>query len=1030
MALAEHGHGDPRRSMQRPAHARAKLPPVLGRFRASQKPPPVRVWPGLLAAVLLVTLLIPTLALAVASLLYVNTATTLQGRLDKLAIHTEQAFQTSRIFDRNGQLLYEFINEGRRDPVRLDQIAPVLRAATIAIEDKTFYENVGVDYAGIAKAAIRNFESGQEVSGASTITQQLIKNIILTQRERAYENRYRRKITEIILAQEINDQLSKDKILELYLNEIPYGNLAYGIEAAAHGYFGISAAELDLNQASLLAGLPQSPTVYNPIQYLQGGQVLKGVRLPKDWVDSDGGSLPGMTPPRARQVKVLRQMVLSGKVSERRARGAIGADLTFTSQSVAIHAPHFVFYVKQALENDPLVGRMLANEGGLSITTTLDLRIQRLAQTKAAERIAELKLEQRNIHNAAVVVMQPGSGQILGMVGSIDYNRTQETTTPGESGNVIDGNVNVTTRERQPGSSLKPFTYLSALEQGKLDPGSVIWDVDTRFPTGAASTRTDLADPKAWYAPTNYDQRWHGPLRMREALANSLNMPAVKALKQAGVGETIDLLHRAGIRGLDQSQDFYGLALTLGGGEVTPLDLTTAYNTLANNGEYVPSTPFLAITDRGGHRLPVQAEQRRQAVDPKYVAIIRDFMGDNDARTPIFGPNSPLNLSRPAHVKTGTTEDFRDAWAVGFTPYVTVGVWTGNNNNEKTARVESTVGGGVIWNRIMESLFRDPDLERLLRGPDLSVPIAFPSPAAFGLEERPICRAGSLGRRTTEWFVAVSGAPRSTEIDCDLQRTIKLVYEPGGACRPLPGIDYGARLITHRVANVPVSSEDEVVVDPQWAGVAAASQPTEPDHICPIAPPTPTPTQPAPPIAGLPPVIAPPLAALPPVAAPPIAALPPVVAPPPIAWSPPVVAPPAGWLPPPEPAPVIPQAPVAPAPQIVAAPILEPAPVVSQPEPVAPQPVVEPAPPVVTEPLPPSEPVPPPAEIVLPPAQEAPIDPGVNPPPPAEPVPPPPAEPAPLPPVESVAEVPPPLPEPAPLPPLEPLPLPPPPALP
>lgn len=1021
MALAEHGHADPRRVMQRPTHARAKLPPVLGRFRASHKPPPARVWPGLLAAVLLVTLLLPTLALAVASLLYVNTATTLQGRLDKLAIHTEQAFQTSRIFDRNGQLLYEFINEGRRDPVRLDQIAPVLRAATIAVEDKTFYENVGVDYAGIAKAAIRNVESGQEVSGASTITQQLIKNIILTPRERAYENRYRRKVTEIILAQEINQQLSKDKILELYLNEIPYGNLAYGIEAAAQGYFGVSAADLDLNQASLLAGLPQSPTLYNPIQYLQGGRVLKGVKLPQDWLDPDGGSLPGMGPPRARQVEVLRQMVLSGKVSQRRARVAINTDLTFTSQSVAILAPHFVFYVKQALENDPIIGRLLANEGGLSITTTLDLRIQRLAQSKAAERIAELEQEQRNIHNAAVVVMQPGSGQILGMVGSIDYNRTQETTTPGESGNVIDGNVNVTTRERQPGSALKPFTYLSALEQGKLDAGSVIWDVDTRFPTGAASTRTNLADPKAWYGPTNYDKRWHGPLRMREALANSLNMPAVKALKQAGVGETIDLLHRAGIRGLDESQNFYGLALTLGGGEVTPLDLTTAYNTLANNGEYVPPTPFLAITDRGGHRLPGyplgETEQRRQAVDPKYVAIIRDFMGDNEARTPIFGPNNPLNLSRPAHVKTGTTEDFRDAWAVGFTPYVTVGVWTGNNNNEKTARVESTVGGGVIWNRIMESLFRDPDLERLLRGPDLNVPIAFPSPATFGLEERPICRAGSLGRRTTEWFVAVPGAPRSTEIDCDLQRTIKLVYESGGACRPLPGTDYGARLITHRVANVPVSSEDEVVVDPQWAGITAASQPREPDRECPATPATPTPTQPAPLIAGLPPVAAP------------IAALPPVVAPP-IAWSPPVVAPPAGWLPP-EPAPVIPQAPVAPVPQIMAAPILEPAPVpaVSQPEPVVPQPVEEPAPPVVTEPAPP------PAEIIPPPPPEAPPEPVASSPAPPEPAPPA-VEPAPLPPVEPAPEslpplpepeVPPPLPEPAPLPPPEPLPLPPPP---
>ncbi len=811
---------------------RVKVPPHVLRGLASPQAKGSSLWVKLLIGLIVLAILIPSLGLAGAGAAYARTAASLRGRLDTLAAYHEQAFQTSRIFDRNGELLYEFVNAGRRDPVRLDQIAEVLRDATISIEDKSFYQHVGVDFVGLAKAVYRNFTSGAEVSGGSTITQQLIKNIILSEEERAVSNRYRRKLTEIILAQQLDEEYSKDEVLELYLNEINYGNLAYGIQAAAKTYFGTNASELTLNQASLLAGLPQLPTEYNPIQYLDG-QVLRGVQLKRGWLNPSARLPHGITRPRQRQVDVLRQMVLNGKITEREAVTAISEDLVFASQDVAINAPHFVFYVRQLLENDPSIGPLLANEGGLSITTTLDLRVQRIAQTEASQHIDRLVADGRNIHNAAVVVMQPRSGQILSMLGSVDYNKSQVTTTPGESGNVVDGNVNVTTSERQPGSALKPFTYLSALEQGKFDAGSILWDVETRFRIKKEATEEDFDDPESWYGPKNFDQKWHGPLRMRESLANSLNMPAVKALRQAGIQNTLDLLHRAGINGLQREPSYYGLALTLGGGEVTPLDLTTAYNTLANDGLYVPPTPILRITDRDGNALPFVPGTPRQAADPKNVAIVRDFMGDNEARTPLFGEDNPLNPSRKAHAKTGTTDDFRDAWAMGFTPYVTVGVWTGNNNNEKTEKVESTQGGGVIWNRIMEALFNDPDLDHLLRGPDLSAPLEFPALETYGLEKRKVCEIGGrFGQRTEEWFVKGEGEP---ETDCDLHQTVTAVRDGNSYCLPLQGVSYGDLLVTVKAWNLPESDEEErLVKDPTWEGGALADlgAAVVPERIC------------------------------------------------------------------------------------------------------------------------------------------------------------------------------------------------------
>ncbi|HEU5090328.1 MAG TPA: penicillin-binding transpeptidase domain-containing protein, partial [Roseiflexaceae bacterium] len=349
------------------------------------------------------------------------------------------------------------------------------------------------------------------------------------------------------------------------------------------------------------------------------------------------------------QIAVLRQMVDEGYVSAAEARAAAAQDLKLSTREIPLNAPHFVFYIRKQLEDR--YGPQFANQG-LSVYTSIDLDLQNMVQQKAAERIAELK--ERNIHNAAVVVMQPNTGEILAMVGSIDYNSVVPTPTPGAKGNVLDGQVNVTVRERQPGSALKPFTYLSAMESGAT-PASVFWDVPTRFPlTG-----------NEWYEPKNYNGRWNGPVRMRTALANSLNMPAVLALKFAGIDHTIDLLHRAGITTLQRGANYYGLALTLGGGEVTPLELTTAYNTLASNGRYYPPVGILKIVGPDKRTLDeFKPTQRPQTLNPDHVAIISNILSDDKAREPVWGLDSKLKLSRPAAVKTGTSNDWRDAWAV------------------------------------------------------------------------------------------------------------------------------------------------------------------------------------------------------------------------------------------------------------------------------------------------------------------------------------------------------------------------------
>ncbi|MCG8350373.1 MAG: transglycosylase domain-containing protein [Chloroflexales bacterium] len=680
---------------------------------------------------------------------YAQIAASLKPRLE--AMNNRQVFQTSRIYDRHGTLLYEFFDAGRRTKISLNDVSPLLINATIAIEDKTFFTNPGVDVEGIIRTIYSSIRAGEETGGASTISQQVIKGIIFTDEERLYENRYERKLKEIILAQELSQRYSKEAILELYLNEIFYGNLAYGIEAASRTFFKTAAKDLNLAQASLLAGLPQSPSTYNPINFLERdeqGSYLPGVSLPAGdaWLSSDASLPNNISPPRYRQIAVLRQMVDEGYATEAQARAALTSRIRFAPQEVPLNAPHFVFYVRDLLERK--YGQQLVSDGGLNIYTTLDLDMQRMIQQKAADHIAELEV--RNIHNAAVVVMQPNTGQILAMVGSIDYNAVKPSRTPGETGNVLDGQVNVTTRERQPGSALKPFTYLAAMERG-MTPATVLWDVPTQFPLAMGE----------WYAPQNYNGRWNGPVRIRTALANSLNMPAVKALKYAGIDYTLKLLDRVGIKeGLKRGEGFYGLSLTLGGGEVTPLELTTAYNTLASDGRYYPPISILRITDGNGQILEAYTPSAgQQVIEPALNSLISDILSDDQARAAIWGLNSQLKLSRPAAVKTGTTNDWRDAWAAGYTPYLTVGVWTGNNNNEPTAKVESLSGGGIIWRNVMEELFKWMDTNPRYRDlftapfPDRLLPINFELPKDQSIARRSICLLpGPFGGYDTELF--------------------------------------------------------------------------------------------------------------------------------------------------------------------------------------------------------------------------------------------------------------------------------------
>jgi 1A family penicillin-binding protein len=561
-------------------------------------------------------------------------------------------FMSTKIYDRDGQLLYEVFdpNAGRRTVVPIDEMPIHLINATIATEDKTFYSNPGFDPLAIVRAVWLNVTEGEIVSGASTITQQLVKNIFLSP-----EQTYTRKIQEAVLAQEITRRYTKDQILEIYLNELYYGNMAYGIEAAAETYFGRSAQDLTLAEASLLAGLPQSPSIYDPYTDLEAA--------------------------KERQKVVLGLMVKEGYITRSRADAAWAEDLHFVPLRIDMRAPHFVVYVRKLLEDK--FGTEMLYRGGLRVHTTLDLEMQAMAQEVALERVAALA--DRHVTNAALVAMIPQTGEILTMMGSVDFWDEE-----------IDGQVNVALALRQPGSSIKPVNYVTAFEKG-WTPATLIMDVRTEFPNWEGPP----------YVPRNYDGKEHGPVLVRQALACSYNVPAVKTLQFVGVPDMMETALRLGI-GTFTDPERYGLSLTLGGGEVKLLEHTGAYAVFANGGLRVPPVAILKVEDSRGRVIDeYQPRSGEQVISPQHAYLITHILSDNEARTPAFGANSPLRLSRPAAAKTGTTDDWRDSWTVGYTPDLVAGVWVGNSDNTPMDHVAGSTGAGHVWHNFMERAVAD-----------------------------------------------------------------------------------------------------------------------------------------------------------------------------------------------------------------------------------------------------------------------------------------------------------------------------------
>ncbi len=657
---------------------------------------------------------------------------------DPQALYHYAAAPSSKVYDRHGRLLFEMPPpySGFHSPVALDEMPLALRQAIVATEDARFYEHPGFDLAAILRSAWLNAQSGEIVSGASTITQQLARNLLMSPEER-YEQTYTRKLREAILAWRITHRYSKDEILALYLNEIYFGNLAYGVEAAAQTYFGKPVRDLDLAECALLAGLAQSPPYYNPFEHADRAE--------------------------KRQAVVLGLMVEQGYVTEAEARQAEAEKLYFAPAPFDIRAPHFVMYVRGLLEEELGLARL--EQGGLRIYTTLDLDLNETARDVVRHRLARLAACDgepancppggHNVRNAALVALDPATGEILAMLGSPDYFSAR-----------IDGAVNGTTALRQPGSSIKPITYAAAFESGigskggALTPATMMLDVRTSFVTKEGAS----------YVPLNYDLQFRGPVRLREALASSYNLIAVKVLDTIGVQSMTGLARRLGITTFDDP-DRIGLAVTLGGGEVRLLEEAAAYAAFANGGYAVRPVAVQRVEDAAGNVLlsapplvpPVAGGHRGEAVlDERVAYLISNILSDNVARIPSFGELSPLKLTRPAAVKTGTTTDFRDNWTVGYTPDLVVGVWTGNADNEPMRDISGVSGAAPIWHDFMEAALKGTPVRDFERPEGL---VEVEVCALSGLLPGPNCP-----HRVTELFLEGT-APTET---CDMHRRIAL----------------------------------------------------------------------------------------------------------------------------------------------------------------------------------------------------------------------------------------------------------------
>ena len=568
--------------------------------------------------------------------------------------------ESTKIYDRTGEkLLYEVHGEEKRTIIPFSDMPDVIKYATISLEDQDFYSHYGIKLSSIARSLLKDIVALGKTQGGSTITQQFVKNSLLTN-----EKTFIRKVKEVILSLEVETKFSKDEILAMYLNEIPYGSNAYGVEAAAQTFFGKPARELTLDEAALIAALPQATAYYSP--YGSHTDALVG-----------------------RKAFTLKTMARLGYITEEQANEATSINTLekVLPQKDIIAAPHFVMYIKDYLQEK--YGDRAVEESGYKVITTLDWDKQQIAEEAVRNGAANNK--KWNASNAALVAMDPKTGQILAMVGSKDYFDTS-----------IDGNVNVAIRDRQPGSSFKPYVYLAAFSKGYL-PETILYDTKTQFETAEGKS----------YEPNNYDGQFHGPLPMMKTLGGSLNIPAVKALYLVGVKEAIDLAKNLGITGLNDPSKL-GLSLVLGGGEVTLLDHVNAYSTLATGGIRHQKSAILRIEDAHGAILEeIKPDAGERVVDEKYVAMLDSVLSNNANRAWVFGENSPLRFdNRPVAAKTGTTNEFRDGWTIGYIPSLAVGVWAGNNNN--TAMVEGADGVNVaapIWRAFLDKALSNYAIE-------------------------------------------------------------------------------------------------------------------------------------------------------------------------------------------------------------------------------------------------------------------------------------------------------------------------------
>ncbi|MDP3735272.1 MAG: PBP1A family penicillin-binding protein [bacterium] len=591
-----------------------------------------------------------TLALALsgtgAALLWAATLTV----PDFSAFEDRRIIQSTKIFDRTGKILLFDVNaDTKRTVVGIEEVSRRIKNATVAIEDATFYEHKGIRPLAVVRATLKNILSGRFEQGGSTITQQVVKNSILTR-----EKRLARKLKEWILAAKLEQQMSKEGILELYLNEAPYGGSVYGVEEASQQFFGKSARDVTLAEASYLAALPQAPTYYSPYgNHRDALETRKGL--------------------------VLERMLAEGFITEEERAAALAEEPTFLPRSESsIQAPHFVMYVREYLEQK--YGRETIERDGLTIVTTLDSKLQ----TDAERVVKQFALENKkkfNAENAGLIALDPRTGEILAMVGSRDYFDKE-----------IDGNFNVVLGERQPGSAFKPFVYATAFMKG-YRPETVVFDLETEFSTECTPDGSPISPRAICYKPTNYDNVFRGPVSLRNALAQSINVPAVKVLYLAGLKDSLEIAERMGISTLKDIRR-YGLTLVLGGGEVTLFDLTSAYGIFANDGVRVPPATILKVVRTDGTVLEEHTPRPLRVLPSEIARTVTNILADNEARTPAFGEQSFLYFpGYDVAAKTGTTNDYRDAWIVGYTPTIAVGAWAGNNDNSP---MEKKVAGFIV----------------------------------------------------------------------------------------------------------------------------------------------------------------------------------------------------------------------------------------------------------------------------------------------------------------------------------------------